>query len=235
MQNDNLMNARQIKAARALIGWLQEDLAHASGLSVATIRKLELGHISPRSTTMEKIREAFEGNGLEFLDPDGVRHRQEYITTYTGADGAIAFFDDIHRAAEKKRGEVLIVCKSGSLFDADEKCMEKCARKMAAIKENGFATIKCLLTDNIASPLTAALCECRQMSKHLVDPAPFYVYGDKYAVFENRGLAKIIVIQSLAIAQSMRQQFYSMWDKAMLLGGEAAESDDSPSLLRKRA
>lgn len=227
------MIARQIKAARALLGWLQEDLAHASGLSVATIRKLELGYISPRSVTMAKIREAFEGNGLEFLDPDGVRHRQEYITTYTGADGTVAFFDDMQRTVDKKGGEILIVCKTGSLFEVDEISMEKCARKMASIKESRLAVIKCLLTDNGASPLTAALCECRQMSKHLVDAAPFYLFGDKYAIFENHGLPKIIVIQSLAIAQSMRQQFYSMWDKAMVSGVE--EADESPSLLRKRA
>ncbi len=236
MQNSALMTARQIKAARALLGWLQEDLASAADLSVATIRKLELGYISPRSCTMAKIRSALEENGLEFLNPDGVRHRVEYITTYTGPDGTIDFFDDILKTAGKRGEEVLIVCKSGTLFDLDERGIEKCMQKMAALKEDKAAVIKCLLTENLASPLTASFCECRLLSKHFVDPAPFYVYGDKYAIFENRGMPKIIVIQSLMIAQSIRQQFYSMWDKAMLYGtpGAMTIGTQSQPLRQKR-
>jgi len=39
------LKARQIKAARALLDWSQEKLAEAAGLSVAMVRKLELGSI----------------------------------------------------------------------------------------------------------------------------------------------------------------------------------------------
>ena len=67
------LKARQIKAARALLDWSQDDLASHSGLSVNTIRKMELGHISPRGKTSHAIRHAFEDNGLEFLEPDGGR------------------------------------------------------------------------------------------------------------------------------------------------------------------
>jgi transcriptional regulator with XRE-family HTH domain len=49
------INARQIKAARALLDWSQEDLANTSGLSIATIRKIESGHISPRGKTINSI------------------------------------------------------------------------------------------------------------------------------------------------------------------------------------
>jgi transcriptional regulator with XRE-family HTH domain len=214
MAQPNLMKARQIKAARALLGWYQEDLAHASGLSVATIRNLELGFIA-RSDTMTRVRGAFEENGLEFMEPDGVRHRQENITTYLGSEGAVAFFDDIQRTVRKKEDEIIIVSKSGSLFDFDDGCAEDCIEKLTAIKAQTKAKIKCLLTEELASPLTMTFCECRLLSKNYVDPAPLYVYGDKYAVLETGTLPKIIVIQSLSIAQSQRQQFHSMWEKAM--------------------
>jgi len=51
IETRNNINARQIKAARALLDWSQENLASASGLSIATIRKIESGHISPRDKT----------------------------------------------------------------------------------------------------------------------------------------------------------------------------------------
>lgn len=62
------IHARQIKAARAILNWSQQDLAQSTGLSITTIRKLEMGFISPRNTTTNVIRQAIEGAGIEFLD-----------------------------------------------------------------------------------------------------------------------------------------------------------------------
>jgi transcriptional regulator with XRE-family HTH domain len=72
-----LVIARQIKAARSLIGWEQQQLARESGVAISTVRRLEGldGGISARRRTVEKIRKAFEEAGIEFIgDPTpGVR------------------------------------------------------------------------------------------------------------------------------------------------------------------
>jgi transcriptional regulator with XRE-family HTH domain len=67
---------RQIKAARELLGWSQEGMAGASGVSVPTIKRLEAksGELGGRDETREKIRTALEKAGIEFLDDgQGVR------------------------------------------------------------------------------------------------------------------------------------------------------------------
>lgn len=68
---------RQIKAARSLIGWEQDQLARVSGVAISTVRRLESldGSIEARIRTIEKIRSAFESAGVEFIgDPNpGVR------------------------------------------------------------------------------------------------------------------------------------------------------------------
>lgn len=68
---------RQIKAARSLIGWEQDELARLSGVAISTVRRLESlnGSIEARIRTIEKIRRAFENAGIEFIgDPNpGVR------------------------------------------------------------------------------------------------------------------------------------------------------------------
>lgn len=53
------INSTQIRAARAVPNWSQNDLAQASKLSIATVRKIELGLISPRYFTMDAIHESF--------------------------------------------------------------------------------------------------------------------------------------------------------------------------------
>jgi transcriptional regulator with XRE-family HTH domain len=216
MERAGILKARQMKAARALLDWSQDDLANATNLSVATIRKLELGHISPRHTTMDVIRRAFEDNGLEFVEPDGVRHRPEDIGIYQGHDGFKTFFNDVYQTMAKNGGDVVVVCASEAPFSqafGDEYRFLHYDR-MKALKNH--VRVKCIVTNDNATLPAKEYCEYRWISKHYVDSVPFYVYGDKYAiiVFEADPSPKVIVIQSPVVSRAFRQQFNSMWDKA---------------------
>jgi transcriptional regulator with XRE-family HTH domain len=69
-----MITAGQIRAARALIGWKQIDLAKKSGVSEITIKNVERGAtIGPRSTTLGAIQAAFEKAGVVFLEPGDIR------------------------------------------------------------------------------------------------------------------------------------------------------------------
>ncbi len=67
------VSIRQIKAARALLGWSQETLAAAATVSVPTIKRLEAedGMLGGRNETAAKIRLALEAAGVEFIDENG--------------------------------------------------------------------------------------------------------------------------------------------------------------------
>jgi predicted transcriptional regulator len=68
-----LTTIRQVKAARALLGWSQSDLARHSGISEPTIARLESaeGQLGGRGETVEKIQSALERSGIEFIDENG--------------------------------------------------------------------------------------------------------------------------------------------------------------------
>jgi transcriptional regulator with XRE-family HTH domain len=68
-----LITTRQVKAARALLGWSQADLALYSGISEPTVARLESidGPLGGRQGTSEKIRNTIEGAGIEFIDENG--------------------------------------------------------------------------------------------------------------------------------------------------------------------
>ena len=68
-----LVTTRQIKAARALLGWSQGDLAQHSSISEPTIARLESveGPIAGRPNTAKKIRGAIEKAGIQFIDENG--------------------------------------------------------------------------------------------------------------------------------------------------------------------
>jgi transcriptional regulator with XRE-family HTH domain len=67
------VSIRQIKAARALLAWSQEQLAAAANISIPTIKRLEAidGPLGGRSGTGAKIQTALERAGVEFIDENG--------------------------------------------------------------------------------------------------------------------------------------------------------------------
>ena len=67
------VSIRQIKAARALLAWSQDDLAAAADVSIPTIKRLEAqdGPLGGRSETGKKMISALESAGVEFLNENG--------------------------------------------------------------------------------------------------------------------------------------------------------------------
>lgn len=68
-----MITPAQIRAARALIGWKQSDLAAASGISEISIKNIERGATDPRSSTLDALQRAFLAGGVVFLDPGDTR------------------------------------------------------------------------------------------------------------------------------------------------------------------
>jgi predicted transcriptional regulator len=68
-----MITRAQIRAARALIGWTQRDLAQASGVSQVAIKNIERGSTDPRLSTINSIETAFNQAGLIFLDAGDTR------------------------------------------------------------------------------------------------------------------------------------------------------------------
>lgn len=78
-----MITGSQIRAARALLGWSQQDLADKSLLSETAILKLETQSADSRTSTLIKVRKSLEDAGIEFINrPDGaagvlVKHRNK--------------------------------------------------------------------------------------------------------------------------------------------------------------
>lgn len=67
MVNDSNLSSRQVRAARAWLGWSQSDLSMKAGVSHRSIARYELGRSVPYDDTLLKLRMAFERAGITFL------------------------------------------------------------------------------------------------------------------------------------------------------------------------
>ena len=64
-----MRTAEQLRAARALLDWSQDQLAEKSGVGVATIRRLEgqSGNLRTYSDTLWSLQTALEAAGIIFI------------------------------------------------------------------------------------------------------------------------------------------------------------------------
>jgi hypothetical protein len=73
---DAVMAGRQLRAARTLIGWSAARLAHAAGLAVATVGRLEAARMTGRPPTLDAIRDALAAAGVVLTPEGGVAPRR---------------------------------------------------------------------------------------------------------------------------------------------------------------
>jgi CheY-like chemotaxis protein/DNA-binding XRE family transcriptional regulator len=75
-----LITVEQIRAARAMLGFKQHELAKKAGVSTGTLNNIERGvQTDPKISTLRAIRQALEDEGIEFtgqeMDGFGIRLR----------------------------------------------------------------------------------------------------------------------------------------------------------------
>lgn len=69
-----MIDAKQIRAARALLEWSQPDLVQATGLSLTTIRRMEDNDIGPARSSaanVQAVQSALETAGIVFIPKNG--------------------------------------------------------------------------------------------------------------------------------------------------------------------
>ena len=69
-----MISGKQIRAARALLGWKQRELAAAASLSEVSIKNAERGVVDSRGSTLNAIQRAFDRAGVVFLDTGDTRN-----------------------------------------------------------------------------------------------------------------------------------------------------------------
>jgi transcriptional regulator with XRE-family HTH domain len=94
-----MIEAAQVRAARALIGWSQTKLADAAGLPPATVERFETGTVDNTSAdAVARMRAALEAAGVAFIAKNGggvgVRLRKGRESEYIGWEDLNASNDE---------------------------------------------------------------------------------------------------------------------------------------------
>src|SRR5260370_38059263 len=65
-----MITSRQVRAARALLGWTQEMLADKAVVALTALKRLESDPLKVREDTRHRVRRALQAAGIAFVDLD---------------------------------------------------------------------------------------------------------------------------------------------------------------------
>lgn len=205
-----MISIEQIKAARALLDWTQDDLANAAGLSKPAVNTLERRISSPKKSTLDSIQKAFEKAGVEFTDGPGVRLKSSVLKThiYEGEDSLLRLVHDIFETL-KDTDKTLMICGVEEQKFKDVGGPNIIGEVEKRIK-HGIRTkiLSCEGDTNFLEPRE----HYRWMPRKFFPKTPYYIYDNKYAIFLWGPPKKVVVIENAEIAQTFREQFQALWD-----------------------
>ena len=208
----------QIRGARGILNWSQQDLAQRTGISATSIGSIENGQTTPRSSTLETIRSTFERNGIEFLGLQGVRERDSTLLTFEGQNGIRAFFDDVYETIKGEGGEIcLFNGVPHKLIEwLGEDFYKMHADRMDAISKN--FTFKIIVEEGDNQFIARGFAEYRWFPKERFNDRTLYCYGDKLAFLNfTKDNVRILVMQQADIATSFRELFKIAWDNVAIV------------------
>jgi transcriptional regulator with XRE-family HTH domain len=208
-----LITIPQIKAARGLLDWTQEDLANRAGLHVDQVRKFEIGK-AQKIGILDAIYKAFTAQGLDFVD-GGVVQRKYEIRTLHGQAGFWEFYDDVYETVREHGGDIFV-------HNVDESLFVKWLGERDALYDErmgGLSNFKQKIIIREGDTNFAAsfgTTEYRWAAKgEFHSSTPFYLYGKKLAMimFDPNDVS-IFIIDQPRIAESYRTLFLSSWERA---------------------
>lgn len=202
----------QIRGARGILNWSQTDLAARTGISATSIGSIENNQSTPRASTLQTIRKAFEDAGIEFLGLEGVRQKTGDVTIFRGQTGYMDFFASVYRVLEEESGEVL-VC------NVDERKFAKWhgfkgedhLKRIAGMKGVSYRILS--QEGDMFFP-ASDYAAYRWLPQELFSSVPFYVFGRKLAIMLFDADPLIILLDYPAVAEAYRKQFDAIWSLA---------------------
>jgi len=198
------ISVEQIKAARALLSWNQEELAAHAGLNTDQIRSFESGR-SKSLEVLTAVHQAFTAHGLDFVN-GGVVPRQ--VSSYV-LDSYMDVLEDICRSM-LNGGEVLKHCVDHS------RSTPEVIKKVKEMREAG---IRERLTISAGDDyITGNPEDYRQI------PAAYFAASEVIVIYLNKvvffvdGKALVIVNQNLA--RVFKDQFEYWWKEGKKIHGK---------------
>lgn len=217
-----MLTIEQIRAARALLGWGQSDLAEHAGLSHTGIARIENGTNRPNSSTLKKIQGAFDHEDVEFIGTTGVNKRSGDVKIYHDHAGFSFFLDDVYDTAltygtEENPVEIFlsnVVHENWIKWMGPEKWQHHTER-MEKLKNQ--MDVRILVKEGDTNFPTGSFSKYKWFPEELFNDQSFYSYHDRLAFLSFKAESvQIMILKHPAFAEGYRNLFRAAWSNVAI-------------------
>ncbi len=200
----------QIRAARAMLDWSQQDLADASGVSKDTVKNYELSHNKPNTQTLSRIVSTLELSGIEFIG-DGIRLNRKEIQMLEGKQGLKSFFDLVYEACVKNPALTIKVA------NADERLFvhwmgEHDLPHRSRMAELGPRQIQALVKEGAPDIVGSDYAQYKSLDKDKFGQIGIYIFGERTGLMQMTDTeCKITLIDNPLLSETMSKFFDLVW------------------------
>lgn len=204
-----MITPEQIRAARALKGWSQGELAARTGLAVPTIANIEISKQEPSVKTMDKIIDAFSTGGISFT-PKGVEFATNEIVSLVGfGKFKNILVDALHRLKDKPEAErTFFAVNAEDILTTDD--------ETALYEEMLKYGIKIKRIVSEKSAIVHSQFETKTINhKYADEKGAFFVFDNKIALYtatDGTSDPSTLIITNRRLADVYRKVFSYMWD-----------------------
>jgi transcriptional regulator with XRE-family HTH domain len=208
----------QIRAARALLGWSQHDLAEKADLSQTGIARIENGTNQPNTKTIEKIKAAFDIADIEFIGSSGVKKRTDEIKILKGAEGLRELVEDIYvctkHAIETTNQKEALVYLYNARPENWHKWLGKDWWDMHAKRMSVFGNKvqRIIASENNNYFISDAFSEHRGFPENLFNDQSIYAYENKLAFVTFGDDVSIKILKNKEFCDGFKVLFNIAWE-----------------------
>jgi transcriptional regulator with XRE-family HTH domain len=208
-----MLTSRQIRAARALLGWEAVELSRRTGLSRETIANIESGRTQGREASLERIEKALSGAGVEFLPNHGVRLRPTGLEVYEGVERFEDFYAFLYDQLKTHGGDVCLSVTDERLLAKYRKDPKLHYKRMQELHDSGVIKSFRILTNKSNFANDYPYNTYKWQPDASISPTAFYTFTDCLALisFVHDEPPYVVVLQSAPLASSYRQAFDTAW------------------------
>jgi transcriptional regulator with XRE-family HTH domain len=193
----------QLRAARGLLDLTQEALAERAGVALDSVKKFENGRTRKLQDRSERamIRVLEEG-GVEFLDNDGTRRRDDVVRVLEGKNAYLRFLDELYYAVHDTKDEVLFL-------NVDDSISSPAVVEANLRIRNAGVPCRYLCEEN-PKRLDFPVEDYRGIPSEFFRNGLQIVYKDSVAMLFN-SLPRVLILKNEELADSIRKLFEMVW------------------------
>jgi transcriptional regulator with XRE-family HTH domain len=207
---------RQIRAARALLGWEIAELATRTGLNRRTLYNIETERTKPQDGSIEPIEKCLTDAGIEFTEGDGVRLKSNDILSFIGPERFEDFYDFLYGQVKTRGGDICLSVTDERLLGKYRKDSTVHYKRMQELFDSGVITSFRILANQSNFAAKFSYNTYKWQPKTSVAPTAFYVFGDCLALlsFVHSTPPYVVVLRSAPLADAYRLAFDAAWEAA---------------------